>query len=120
MDFYMFCVLFVFACFTSILVPHVFFLAATVYGKGCYFAVNSRYSVDYVDRTSPTKYIILARVVTGDFCKGSSDMKAPPEKLSSTVGGQRYDSTVNDENAPTIFVVFKDSGVYPSYLITFS
>ena len=92
---------------------------AALYGKGCYFAVRSSYSVDYVDQQSPHKYMILARVVTGDFCKGSSDMKAPPEKVSSKDGGQRYHSTANDESSPSIFVVFKDSGAYPSYLITF-
>ena len=90
--------------------------AATVYGRGCYFAVRSKYSVSFVDTKSPVKYMILARVVTGDFCKGNSDMKTPPKKPSSN---QKYDSTVDDESAPSIFVVFKDSGVYPSYLISF-
>ena len=93
--------------------------AATAFGKGCYFAVRSSFSVKYVDQTSPTKYMILARVVTGDFCKGCSDMKAPPEKPSSKDVAQRYDSTVNNESSPSIFVVFRDSGVYPSYLISF-
>ena len=94
--------------------------AAAVFGKGCYFAVNSKYSVDYVDQKSPTKYMILARVVTGDFCKGSSDMKAPPENPLSKDAAQRYHSTVNNDFDPSIFVVFKDSGVYPSYLISFN
>ena len=65
------------------------------------------------------KYMILARVVTGDFCKGSSSMKAPPEKPSTGDSTRNYDSTVDDETNPSIFAVFKDASVYPSYLITF-
>ena len=103
----------------AFLLPRFYVFSAALYGKGCYFAVRSSHSVKYVDPQSPCKYMILARVVTGDFCKGCSNMKAPPEKLSSKDDGQRYDSVVNNESAPTIFVVFKDSGVYPSYLITF-
>ena len=97
----------------------LFLFTAAAYGRGCYFAVQSRYSAGFVDPNSGTKQMILARVVTGDFCKGSSDMKAPPEKPSSKDGGQRYDSTVDDQSVPSIFAVFKDSGVYPSYLISF-
>ena len=96
-----------------------FAFSATAYGKGCYFAVDSSYSVRYAKGNPKRKYIILARVVTGDFCKGSSIMKAPPEKPSTGYSTRNYDSTVDDQANPSIFAVFKDASVYPSYLITF-
>ena len=35
------------------------------------------------------------------------------------VGGERVDSTVNDEANPTIFVTYKDAQAYPAYIISF-
>jgi len=61
--------------------------------------------------------MFLARVLTGDYCKGNSSLKAPPVK--DTRNNRLYDSVVDDVTNPSIFVVFKDSSVYPSYLITF-
>jgi len=103
---------------------------ATVFGKGCYFAVESSYSEKYADTrgslatyfpglSSVTAHMFLAHVVTGDYCKGSSDLRAPPIKDSSDYKDRLYDSVVDNELDPKIFVVFKDSSVYPAYLITF-
>ena len=96
--------------------------AATRYGKGCYFAVNSSYSVRYSSQQKgvDTKCMFLARVLTGDFCVGNQSMKAPPEKPNSGETPRKYDSTVNDAINPTIFVVYNDASVYPEYLITFT
>ena len=68
--------------------------AMTRYGKGSYFAVNSKYSVDYT---------------------GREDQPTPDVRR----GTERYDSTVNNLEAPTIFVTFYDSQAYPEYLVTF-
>lgn len=43
-------------------------------------------------------------------------MLEPPNR----VGKIAYDSTVNDVNKPSIFVVFRDAQAYPEYLVTFS
>ncbi|XP_039249515.2 uncharacterized protein LOC120327158 [Styela clava] len=85
----------------------------TAYGRGMYFAVKSQYSVRYC-KDIP-KYMFLSEVITGDYILGNSTYKAPPEKSQST----RYDSCVDDQSSPNIFVVFPDSSVYPSYVITF-
>jgi len=61
--------------------------------------------------------MFLARVLTGDYCKGNSSLKAPPVKDEHD--NRLYDSVVDDVSNPNIFVVFKDSSVYPSYLVTF-
>ena len=95
-------------------------VSATVYGRGCYFAQNSSYSVRYSGSEGwENKCLFLAKVLTGDFCVGNSKMKVPPKKPADGNPHRRYDSVVDDVNDPQIFVVFKDSSVYPSYLITF-
>ncbi|XP_077968381.1 uncharacterized protein LOC144422257 [Styela clava] len=85
----------------------------TAYGRGMYFAVKSQYSVRYCKDV--TKYMFLSEVITGDYILGNSTYKAPPEKSQST----RYDSCVDNQSNPSIFVVFPDPSVYPSYVITF-
>ena len=64
--------------------------------------------------------MFVARVVTGDYCVGNETMKAPPEKPNCGETARKYDSTVDNAEEPSIFVVFKDSSVYPNYLITFT
>jgi hypothetical protein len=49
-------------------------------------------------------------------------MKCPPRKqgsMSDEKTGDRYNSVVDDEETPSIFVVFKDYQAYPTYLIEF-
>ena len=60
----------------------------------------------------------LARVLTGEYTKGSSSMLVPPAK-SPTNPNVLYDSVVDNVHNPSIFVVFYDAQAYPEYLITF-
>ena len=59
-------------------------------------------------------------VLMGLWTKGDKTMFAPPiidEKHDST---DRYDSTVDKEENPAIFVsCYKDDMAYPAFLITF-
>jgi poly [ADP-ribose] polymerase 10/14/15 len=91
--------------------------AVTVYGKGVYFAVNSKYSVDY---TSPNsrgeRHMFLCRVLVGEYCKGNEDQPTPDVRS----GTELYDSTVNNLKDPTIFVTYHDSQAYPEYIVTFT
>ncbi|CAH1257719.1 PARP14 [Branchiostoma lanceolatum] len=92
----------------------------TAYGKGTYFALNVSYSAH--DRySSPDaqgrKKIYLAKVLTGEFTRGSRNMVVPPRRQDSS--GLAYDSTVDDTKRPTTYVVFHDAQAYPQYLITF-
>ena len=93
----------------------------TVYGRGCYFALCSSYSTAYAqtDDGGTTKCTFLAQVLTGDYCFGERSTTTPPDKLNSGKHSRKYDSTVNGTAEPTIFVVFKDSSVYPKYPIIF-
>ena len=97
------------------------YLIGTVYGRGVYFAKSATYSAS--SQYSPPdaynhnhKHMFLAKVLTGDYVRGDSTLIQPPKKSPGT---GRYDSCVDKTNNPTIFVVFRDSQVYPAYLITF-
>ena len=50
------------------------------------------------------------KVLVGEFTKGESKMIVPPEG---------YESVVDNQNDPKIFVVFYDAQAYPEHLITF-
>nr|XP_013817442.1 PREDICTED: poly [ADP-ribose] polymerase 10 [Apteryx mantelli mantelli] len=93
---------------------------ATLYGLGVYFAVNAVLSVQ--DKYSPcsadgSKYIFMAKTLTGDYAAGRKDMRAPPLKEASEAP-LRYDSVVDNPRKPGIFVIFNDTQAYPQYLIT--
>ncbi|XP_054916113.1 protein mono-ADP-ribosyltransferase PARP14-like [Poeciliopsis prolifica] len=92
---------------------------ATAFGQGTYFAVNASYSVDYSSPAADgTQTMFVARVLTGFFTLGRSDMRMPPPR-DIQQPHDRYDSLVNNIDNPSMFVVFHDNQAYPDYLITF-
>uniref|UniRef100_A0A672RD52 Si:ch211-219a4.3 n=1 Tax=Sinocyclocheilus grahami TaxID=75366 RepID=A0A672RD52_SINGR len=60
---------------------------------------------------------VYGNVLTGDYTKGAGGMIVPPAKNANC---DPYDTVVDNPNAPTIFVVFRDDNAYPEYLITFT
>ncbi|XP_018431108.1 PREDICTED: poly [ADP-ribose] polymerase 10, partial [Nanorana parkeri] len=83
---------------------------ATLYGQGVYFALESEISTR--DHYSPPnkdgkKFVLVSRVLTGDFTLGKEDMRTPP-LMETTTGGapRRYDSLVNNMKEPVIYVIF--------------
>ncbi|KAL2079253.1 hypothetical protein ACEWY4_024997 [Coilia grayii] len=94
---------------------------ATVYGLGTYFAVNAGYSANPTysrPGADGTQLMFVARVLTGRYTLGQSDMKVPPP-VSAQQPHMRFDSLVDNQQSPSMFVVFHDSQAYPDYLITF-
>ncbi|XP_060683064.1 protein mono-ADP-ribosyltransferase PARP14-like isoform X2 [Hemiscyllium ocellatum] len=95
---------------------------ATYYGRGTYFALDASYSCDN-KYSNPDcdgcKCIYQARVITGKLCKGESNMLEPKPVDPQIDSADLCDCAVNDENSPSIFVIFCDDGAYPEYLITF-
>ncbi|KAK9969248.1 hypothetical protein ABG768_027441 [Culter alburnus] len=92
---------------------------AAAYGNGTYFALNARYSSSNtysVPNAQGHKHMYLCRVLTGDYTRGVGGMIVPPAKNANDL----YDTVVDNPNAPTIFVVFRDDNAYPEYLITFT
>jgi poly [ADP-ribose] polymerase 10/14/15 len=94
---------------------------ATVYGEGVYFAVGAApWSIR--DIYSPpdehgNKYMYLARVAVGEFCKGEEYTRVPPPQ-PGTNDLLRYDTTVDNMGQPEMYVAYHDAQAYPEYLIT--
>ncbi|XP_067658842.1 uncharacterized protein [Haliotis asinina] len=86
----------------------------TVYGKGAYFARDASYSNNYTNIRGK-KYMFQAKVLVGQYTKGTADMTRPPPRA----GHELYDSCVNDKNQPTIFVTFDQNQSYPEFLIEY-
>jgi len=84
----------------------------TAHGHGCYFSTTASYSDSYSRKRSQTakKFMILADVITGNYCEGNQGHKTIPDG---------YHSLVNKVYQPTIFVVFNDCSAYPSYVIKY-
>jgi len=88
-----------------------------------YFARDAKYSLGFaVNRerravAGGLRYMFLARVLVGQYCVGRSSMIVPPPKNPSTPE-ILYESVVDNQGNPSIFVVFCDNQCYPEYLIT--
>lgn len=95
-------------------------ITATRFGKGVYFAVNAQYSAGGFASAdvSGLKRLYVARVLTGRYTVGNPSMKATPPRGSDPT--DCYDSLVNDQQPPNMFVIFHDDQAYPEYLITFN
>uniref|UniRef100_A0A7N6BPQ8 Poly [ADP-ribose] polymerase n=1 Tax=Anabas testudineus TaxID=64144 RepID=A0A7N6BPQ8_ANATE len=92
---------------------------AAVYGKGVYFAVNADYSARHFSPAdaSGLRRLYVACVLTGRYTLGNANMKAPPPR--GTDPTDCFDSLVNNQQQPAMFVIFHDDQAYPEYLITF-
>ncbi|KFQ29477.1 Poly [ADP-ribose] polymerase 12, partial [Merops nubicus] len=89
----------------------------TNYGKGSYFARDASYSHGYCQSVVKTNTMFVARVLVGDYVKGNAAYVRPPTK--SFNGLRFYDSCVDNELNPSIFVVFEKYQIYPEYLIEY-
>ena len=95
----------------------------TVFGKGSYFAVDASYSHCYANATrdeQSSQFMFLAKVLVGLYVKGERNYQRPPRKEPSNPASDLYDSCVDNESNPKIFVVFDKDQFYPEYLITYS
>ncbi|KAK0149730.1 Poly [ADP-ribose] polymerase 14 [Merluccius polli] len=87
-----------------------------LYGNGTYFAVNAEDSENYSKPDDQDqKFMYLCSVMTGDYTKGVEKMITPPTKGPFVL----YDSVVDNDQNPQIFVVFHDTQACPEYLIKF-
>ena len=69
------------------------------------------------DKGTGNQHMFVCSVLVGEYTKGTRDMKvAPPLQPGSK---DVFDSLVEDEKNPTIFVALTDAQAYPEYLITF-
>jgi hypothetical protein len=92
--------------------------ALTMYGKGAYFARDAALSSSHrysKPNGAGEQSMFACRVLVGEYCQGRKDQPTPDVRQ----GFDLYDSTVDDVNKPSIFVVYHDGQAYPEYLITF-
>ena len=61
----------------------------------------------------------LTRVLVGEYTVGRQGLLTPPAKNPTVDPTDTFDSVVDQNPNPTIFVVFYDWQCYPEYLITF-
>uniref|UniRef100_A0A7S0FGF7 Poly [ADP-ribose] polymerase n=1 Tax=Pyrodinium bahamense TaxID=73915 RepID=A0A7S0FGF7_9DINO len=93
----------------------------TLLGMATYFSTDPAYSHRFCDRhgggTDKTKVLLLAQVLVGNYCRGSSSDVEPP--VMDIESGERFDSTVDNEERPGIFAVFRDFQAVPLFLLEF-
>ncbi|NWW99314.1 PAR14 polymerase, partial [Caloenas nicobarica] len=94
---------------------------AANFGNGTYFAVNANYSAqDTYSRpdVDGKKHMYLARVLVGEYGLGTKGSIVPAAKNASDPT-DRFDSSTDNVNQPSMFIIFNDIQAYPEYLITF-
>ena len=92
----------------------------TKYGKGSYFAANASYSHSFAKcGADGFQFMFLARVLVGSFIKGEPEYLRPPSKDPSNPSSDLYDSCVNNESNPAVFVIFDSDQFYPEYVIKY-
>lgn len=91
------------------------------YGRGSYFAVNASLSHHYTQAdANKSRFMFLAKVLAGSYVKGDSSYRRPPPTEPSDRGTARYyDSCVDIESEPTMFIVFDIDQHYPEYVIQY-
>nr|XP_045582068.1 uncharacterized protein LOC123745523 isoform X2 [Procambarus clarkii] len=87
------------------------------FGKGTYFSNSAAVARNHSTLTLSGHYVlILADVIIGSVVRGSPTLTRPPTNISTNL---LYDTTVDDEHAPTIFVKYDKEEYYPEYIIEF-
>ena len=90
------------------------------YGKGSYFAIQASRSHCYTEIDVDGDYFMfLARVLVGLYAEGKSTYRRPPLKDPTNPASDLYDSCVDNQYSPTIFVVFDMDQCYPEYVIKY-
>ncbi|XP_070686389.1 protein mono-ADP-ribosyltransferase PARP12 [Pempheris klunzingeri] len=90
----------------------------TAYGKGSYFARDASYSDRYARaKGNLNKIMFAALILVGEYVRGNSSYARPPAKRNNRT---LYDSCVDKENDPSIYVIFEKQQIYPEYLINYS
>ena len=82
-----------------------------------YFARDAKYSLGFAGGGVGGRRMYLARVLVGQYCVGNSAMIVPPAKNPSRPE-ILYESVVDNQGNPSIYVVFYDNQCYPEYLIS--
>lgn len=92
---------------------------AAYYGQGTYFAANASYSAQtkyaVPNKKEGHQSMFICQVIIGKYTVGKKGMKVATQKDTN----EAYDTLVEKEDNPTIFVAMSDAQAYPEYLVTF-
>ncbi len=92
-----------------------------MFGEGASFAVNASYSHRYATSDIHlSQFMFLAKVLVGSYTVGHPSYRRPPPKQPSKPESNLYDSCVDNNSNPTIFVVFDVNHFYSEYIIKYS
>ena len=93
----------------------------SVFGEGSYFARDASNSHTFAkEDASGFRHVFVAKVLVGSYTKGHSSYRRPPPKVPSDPRSNLYDSCVDNQSNPSVFVVFDTDQLYPEYIITYS
>ena len=111
--------------FDKILKSHCHVLAVA-YGDGSYFAMYANYSHQHRYATpeegTGERHMFYCRCLTGDYTASSGFRgKMPPDKEQEDGTDKMvpYDTTVDRESAPIMFIIYNPDQIYPQYLIKY-
>ncbi|KAK5876591.1 hypothetical protein CesoFtcFv8_025926 [Champsocephalus esox] len=101
--------------------PRIAGLNGTSCGFGSYFSISASYSNTYsaIARPNGVHHMFLVKVLVGTVTQGMPNYRRPPLITSKKTPIDRYDTCVDDEENPTMFVVFDSCQCYPYYLIKY-
>jgi poly [ADP-ribose] polymerase 7/11/12/13 len=63
--------------------------------------------------------MFVVKILPGAYVRGSSEYKRPPHKDEDNPCSELYDSCVDNETNPQIFIIFDNNQIYPEYLIRY-
>ncbi|MGH0125444.1 UNVERIFIED_CONTAM: hypothetical protein FKN15_031942 [Acipenser sinensis] len=88
------------------------------YGQGTYFAKNASCSARYaIESKSGHSYMFLAMVLVGKSAVGKQSFRRPPPLDPDSPTSDLYNSCVDKEQQPQMFVIFDSCQCYPYFLI---
>ena len=96
--------------------------SGAIWGKGTYFARDAKYRHAYTESKNDVltnqiqRKMLPNRVIVGDWVKGAQGITKFPDCEKH----RQYNSLVNDEKDPSIFVIQHSNQAYPAYLITYT
>lgn len=88
-----------------------------LYGRGSYFSNSAAFANKYcVPNSSGHCFLLIAEVIVGEITKGDGSMTRPPKNPATN---ELYDTTVDNVEAPKIFVKYDKQEYYPAYVIEY-
>jgi len=88
-------------------------------GLGTYFSPDAAYSLRFCGRSRGARHVmLLAKVRIGTCAKGAPELVEPPYRDADQM--ERYDATVDDVDAPSMYCIFRDYQALPCYVVEFA